>query len=63
MDLLNTVKSAIGGGPVEKSNDLISTIPNLVVVHPWIKPENATTEELINQVAKCPLSALRIKQV
>lgn len=29
---------------------------------PWIKPENATTRELLNQVAKCPSGALSIKQ-
>ncbi|TYP71596.1 putative GNAT family acetyltransferase [Aquimarina intermedia] len=29
---------------------------------PWIKPKNATTKELIKQVAKCPSGALRIKQ-
>ena len=29
---------------------------------PWIKLENANSEELINQVAKCPSGALRIKQ-
>ncbi len=29
---------------------------------PWIKLENASTEELINQVAKCPSGALSIKQ-
>jgi uncharacterized Fe-S cluster protein YjdI len=29
---------------------------------PWIKPENATTQELIGQVAKCPSGALSIKQ-
>ena len=29
---------------------------------PWIKPENASPEELINQVAKCPSGALSIKQ-
>ncbi len=28
---------------------------------PWIKPENASPEELINQVAKCPSGALSIK--
>ncbi len=27
---------------------------------PWVKPENATTEELINQVAKFPSGALSI---
>ena len=29
---------------------------------PWIKPENATTQELLAQVAKCPSGALSIKQ-
>lgn len=29
---------------------------------PWIKIENATSEELKNQVAKCPSGALSIKQ-
>lgn len=29
---------------------------------PWIKPQNATTEELIKQVAKCPSGALSIKE-
>lgn len=29
---------------------------------PWIKPENATTEELINQVSNCPSGALSIKE-
>ena len=28
----------------------------------WIKPENATIEELINQVANCPSGALSIKE-
>jgi len=28
---------------------------------PWIKIENATTEELIEQVSKCPSGALSIK--
>lgn len=27
---------------------------------PWVKPENAPTEELINQVAKFPSGALSI---
>lgn len=26
--------------------------------NPWIKPENATTEQLIEQVKKCPSGAL-----
>jgi uncharacterized Fe-S cluster protein YjdI len=25
---------------------------------PWIKPENATSEEIINQVSQCPSGAL-----
>lgn len=29
---------------------------------PWIQPENATSEELINQVSKCPSGALSIKE-
>lgn len=28
---------------------------------PWIKTENATSEELLAQVAKCPSGALSIK--
>lgn len=28
---------------------------------PWIKAENATSEELKNQVAKCPSGALTLK--
>lgn len=30
---------------------------------PWIKPENATTQELIDQVANCPSGALSIKEI
>jgi uncharacterized Fe-S cluster protein YjdI len=29
---------------------------------PWIKPENASTEELIHQVGLCPSGALKIKE-
>lgn len=29
---------------------------------PWVKPENATTAELIAQVSKCPSGALSIKK-
>jgi uncharacterized Fe-S cluster protein YjdI len=29
---------------------------------PWIRPENATTQELIDQVAKCPSGALSIQK-
>lgn len=28
---------------------------------PWLKPENATTEELIEQISKCPSGALSVK--
>lgn len=28
---------------------------------PWIKPNNATSEQLIDQVSKCPSGALSIK--
>lgn len=31
-------------------------------VKPWCQPENATTEELINQIANCPSGALSIKK-
>jgi uncharacterized Fe-S cluster protein YjdI len=30
--------------------------------HPWIKAGNATTQELLDQVAKCPSGALSIKK-
>lgn len=30
---------------------------------PWIKPENAATQELINQIAQCPSGALSIKEI
>jgi uncharacterized Fe-S cluster protein YjdI len=30
---------------------------------PWIKPENAATQEIIDQVAKCPSGALSIKEI
>lgn len=28
---------------------------------PWIQPENATKQEIINQVGKCPSKALTIQ--
>lgn len=28
---------------------------------PWVKPQNATTEELINQISECPSGALSYK--
>lgn len=42
----------------------VKTLPK--VYHPkekpWVKPENASTEEIITQVAKCPSGALSIKK-
>lgn len=42
----------------------VKTLPE--VYHPkerpWIKPNNATSEELIDQVSKCPSGALSIKK-
>ena len=42
----------------------VKTLPKVYNTkeRPWIKPENATAEELISQVAKCPSGALSIKQ-
>jgi uncharacterized Fe-S cluster protein YjdI len=38
----------------------VKMLPN--VYHPqerpWVKPENATTEQLIDQISKCPSGAL-----
>lgn len=28
---------------------------------PWLKPENATSQELIDQIGKCPSGALSVK--
>lgn len=30
---------------------------------PWIKPENATSTEIVSQVSKCPSGALSIKEI
>jgi predicted GNAT family acetyltransferase/uncharacterized Fe-S cluster protein YjdI len=42
----------------------VKTLPNVYnpQARPWIRPENASSEELLNQVAKCPSGALSIKQ-
>lgn len=42
----------------------VKTLPKVYQPNerPWIKPENATTQELIDQVAKCPSGALSIKE-
>jgi uncharacterized Fe-S cluster protein YjdI len=40
----------------------VRTLPQVYdpKARPWIRPENATTEELIGQVASCPSGALTI---
>jgi uncharacterized Fe-S cluster protein YjdI len=42
----------------------VKTLPNVYNPRerPWMKPENESSEALINQVAKCPSGALSIKQ-
>jgi hypothetical protein len=42
----------------------VKTLPSVYnpKERPWIKPENASSEELIKQVSKCPSGALSIKQ-
>ena len=42
----------------------VKTLPKVYNTkeHPWIKPENATSKEIIAQVAKCPSGALTIKE-
>ncbi|GGW46122.1 (4Fe-4S)-binding protein [Arenibacter certesii] len=41
----------------------VKTLPKVYnpKARPWIKPENATTEALLDQVSKCPSGALSIK--
>lgn len=41
----------------------VKTLPKVYdpKARPWIHTENATTRELIDQVAKCPSGALSIK--
>ena len=38
----------------------VKTLPNVYdpKAKPWIKPENATSQELMDQVDKCPSGAL-----
>ncbi|PRD57155.1 (4Fe-4S)-binding protein [Sphingobacterium gobiense] len=42
----------------------VKTLPQVYnpKARPWIKVENATSQELIDQVAKCPSGALSIKK-
>jgi uncharacterized Fe-S cluster protein YjdI len=48
----------------QHSGICVRTLPKVYNTkeRPWIKPENATTRELIDQVAKCPSGALSIKE-
>ena len=41
----------------------VRTLPKVYnpKARPWIKTEHATPQELVDQVAKCPSGALRIK--
>lgn len=43
----------------------VRTLPKVYdpKARPWIKSENATTQELRNQIAKCPSGALSIKVI
>lgn len=43
----------------------VKTLPKVYNTkeRPWIKPENATTQEIIDQVGKCPSGALSIKEI
>ena len=42
----------------------VKTLPQVYTPNekPWIKIENATSEQLINQVSGCPSGALSIKK-
>jgi uncharacterized Fe-S cluster protein YjdI len=42
----------------------VKTLPGVYnpKARPWIKAENATSQELIEQVAKCPSGALSIQK-
>lgn len=42
----------------------VQTLPKVYdpKAKPWIKAENATSQELFDQVAKCPSGALSIKK-
>ena len=48
----------------QHSGICIKTLPKVYrpAEKPWIKAENATSEELIDQGAKCPSTALSIKK-
>jgi uncharacterized Fe-S cluster protein YjdI len=41
----------------------VKTLPRVYdpKARPWVRPENATTQELVSQVARCPSGALSIQ--
>ncbi|MFD0764551.1 (4Fe-4S)-binding protein [Mucilaginibacter lutimaris] len=43
----------------------VRTLPGVYdpKARPWIRVENATTQELVDQIARCPSGALSIKQI
>lgn len=47
----------------EHAGICVKMLPNVYnpKAHPWVKPENASTPELLEQVSKCPSGALTIK--
>jgi len=51
-------------GLCQHSGICVKTLPKVYnpKERPWIKPENAASEEIIAQVASCPSGALSIKE-
>jgi uncharacterized Fe-S cluster protein YjdI len=51
-------------GLCQHSGICVKTLPKVYNKNerPWIKPENASTLEIIAQVARCPSGALSIKE-
>jgi uncharacterized Fe-S cluster protein YjdI len=45
------------------AGECVKALPNVYSPKdkPWIKPENATKDELINQINKCPSGALSFR--
>jgi len=50
-------------GLCQHSGVCVRTLPNVYKPNekPWVKAENATTQELIDQIKKCPSGALSYK--
>lgn len=68
--LMETIKYPNGGITILwkpkvciHSGVCVRTLPQVYdpKARPWIRPENATTQELIDQVGKCPSGALSIQ--